>query len=101
MTLEALNTGIVDLEETGRAGEYSERIQRMLLQICKALKPLSPLIMPPRPRDPPPATPFHESPPRDSLGVWNGGAGFPMICRGAVFPEGKPYFLGNFAWGGG
>ena len=24
-----------------------------------------------------------------------------MICRGAVFPEGKPYSLGNFAWVGG
>ena len=58
MMVEALNTGIVDLEEeTGRADEYSERIQRMLLQICKAPKPLPPPIMPPRPRHPPPATP--------------------------------------------
>ena len=28
-----------------------------------------------------------------------GGAGFPMIHRGAIFPEGKPNFLGNFTRG--
>ena len=44
-TLEALDAQIVDLtpdaqleEEIGKADEYSEKIQRSLLKICKALK---------------------------------------------------------------
>ena len=48
-TREALNVEIVELisedqleEEIGRADEYTEQIQRTLLQICKALKTLSP-----------------------------------------------------------
>lgn len=47
-TLETLNTEIVELtpeaqlEEIGKADEYSERVQRALVQICKALKPLPP-----------------------------------------------------------
>ena len=71
MTLEALKTEIVELtpegqleEEIGRADEYSENIQRTLLQIRKALKTLPPPIMPPR--DLPPPTPRHGSPLRDS-----------------------------------
>ena len=48
-TLETLNKEIVELvpedqleEEIGRADEYSERIQRMLLRISKALRPTPP-----------------------------------------------------------
>ena len=70
-TLEALNTEIVELtpeaqleEEIGRADEYSERIQRTLLQIRKALNPPSTApIMPPRDLPPPP--PSHDSLSRD------------------------------------
>ena len=68
-TLEALNAEIVELTpegqlEEGRADEYSENIQRTLLQIRKALKTLPPSIMPPC--DLPPPTPCHGSPSRDS-----------------------------------
>ena len=52
--LEALNAEIVELtpeaqleEEIGRADEYSEKIQRALLQICKALKTPTPPVIPP------------------------------------------------------
>ena len=74
-TLEALNSEIVELtpeaqleEEIGRADEYSERIQRTLLQIRKALNPPPTPIMHPRdlpPCDLPSDTPPHDSPPRD------------------------------------
>ena len=33
---------------------------------------------------------------QDSLGSLEWGARFPMIHRSAMFPEGKPYSLGNF-----
>ena len=69
-TLEAANAEIVELtpepqleEEIGRADEYSENLQRSLLQIRKALKTLSPSTTPPR--DPPSTTPPRDSPPRD------------------------------------
>lgn len=59
--LQAFNAEIVELtpetqleEEIGRADEYSEKIQRTQLQICKALSP------------PPLAATTHESPPRVS-----------------------------------
>ena len=58
-TLEALNAEIVELtpeaqleEEIGRADEYSDRIQRMLLLIHKGLNPSPPTSKP------------HDSPPR-------------------------------------
>ena len=69
-TPESSNTEIVELtpeaqleEEIGRADEHSERIQRTLLKIRKALKTPTSRITPPR--DSPPAT-SHDLPRRDS-----------------------------------
>ena len=72
-TLEALNMEILELtsedqleEEVGRAEEYSEKIQRTLLQIRKALKPpVTPHEPPPAPASSPPDTPPPVDPPSD------------------------------------
>ena len=71
-TLEALNAEIVEItpedeleDEIGRADEYSERIQRTLIQIRKALKAPPPPAMPPAPVLPT-ADPSSATPPRDS-----------------------------------
>ena len=67
--LETLNAAIVELtpedqlkEEIGRADEYSEKMQRTLLLIRKALKPPPPTDGPPHD---PPQNPLKD-PPRDS-----------------------------------
>ena len=107
MTLEALNTEIVELtpeaqleEGIGRADEYSERIQWMLLQIRKGLIPSPPTSKPhdPPPRGPSPHPPRSPDPtlhllPDPGLSTAGGGA----VASGKVkLPKiALPHFKGN------
>lgn len=93
-TLETLNAEIVDLtpeaqleEEIGRADEYSEKIQRMLLQVQKALQPSVPTVVAPPPRAPSSAT--VSTPPTAPSGsaVAGGKVKLPKISL--------PHFKGN------
>jgi hypothetical protein len=100
-TLETLNKEIVEIipevqleDEIGRADEYSERIQRSLLRISKALKPPPPTD---KSRDPPPRNPRGSDPPPTD------GPPDPISASGGTVAGGKvklpkislPRFKGN------
>ncbi|MCG8625962.1 MAG: hypothetical protein MJE68_28690, partial [Proteobacteria bacterium] len=104
-TLETLNKEIVDLvpedqleEEIGRADKYSEKIQRTLLRISKALRSTPPTdksrdLPPPGPVDPSPSCP--DPPPPDPSDPSTASGGIAASSKVKLPKISMPHFKGN------
>lgn len=104
-TLETLNKEIVELvpedqleEEIGRADEYSEKMQRTLLLISKALRPTPPTdksrdLPPPGPVDPSPGGP--DIPPPDPPDPSTSSGGTAASGKVKLPKISLPHFKGN------